>query len=67
MPNAAYFREQAQKCRRLARGADYQTATALKEMEAEYNAKAALPEAEAQRNAPGQVGRAPFWFPPKRT
>lgn len=41
-PGAAYFKAQAQRCRRLAQGADYVTALALKEMQAEYKAKAAV-------------------------
>lgn len=52
MSDAAYFREQAQKCRRLARGADYQTAMALQELEVEYTAKAVELEAVVPNTMP---------------
>lgn len=53
MSTAAYFRQQAQRCHRLARGSDYVTALALQEMEAEYTAKAnELAVQEAAENNP---------------
>jgi hypothetical protein len=41
MLDAAYFREQAARCRRLARDSDDKTSAALLEIEMEYALKAA--------------------------
>jgi hypothetical protein len=53
-PDAAYFRTQAERCRRLARGADYTTALSLNDMAGDYEAMA-LSIIQAQERLTGFV------------